>query len=324
MKTCLYIILIFISNLLFAQKNTEAVLFGKIENSKSNSLKLIFKNNPIDSTYTELDIILNENRQFYESYNFSRAIFAKIIIDSDTVDLFIEPSESIELNYNYKKHLAEFNSKFNNNKYLFTNYQNFKINLNEYISKISNNDFYTFSALMDTFKNKNLQILNSFNQSNILSPFFLKYMRSYIIYSIANSKYEYIKKNNLAEVIYENKPGNEVYMFYESLSTTQSDLLFQEEYQRFLINNIYYKYSQENKKGLTEQELMRLKFDLVLNNYEGREQYYALTIIFGDILNDYNYLYAKTLISEYMSTVNVKEYRSYIDRKIQLAIRKMN
>jgi hypothetical protein len=44
----------------------------------------------------------------------------------------------------------------------------------------------------------------------------------------------------------------------------------------------------------------------------------------AEILEEYSYLYAKSLVSEYMSTVSIAEYRKFIDKEIQLAIRRLD
>ena len=95
------------------------------------------------------------------------------------------------------------------------------------------------------------------------------------------------------------------------------------EYIEYLLKRHKYNYYQSDLSSLNEQEQMQLKFKLVSDMYEGRELYFVLTKVMAEILEDYSYLYAKSLVSEYMSTVSIVEYRKFIDKKIQLAIRRL-
>ncbi len=306
---------------LYAQDTKDAVFFGTIKNFKNSKIYLSFRNNPIDTIDTRIEIKLNDKNQFYESYQLSKAIDAKLILDKDTLGLYMSPSESIELQYDYKKKNANYISKYNNNKFLFE--FNYFYNDIEKLKSKSNLDFIEFSAELEKLKTKHLEQLNQFNSKFILAGDFIKLQKLKYIYQIANEKYEFLKHKNLLELKYSNSKEFEPYLFYESLSSNQPEYLLIKEYRTYLINNIYYKFYQSDLKNLTEQEQMRLKFDLAMNTYEGREQHYVLTYILGDLLDQYTYLYVKTLISEYMSTIRNQEYRSYIDIKIQKAIRRL-
>lgn len=319
--TTIIIILFFCINAI-AQTANDAILFGTVKNHKSNSIQLEFRNNPIDTEYYKLNINLNDKGQFYESLPIKKPIAGQLIIEKDTFNVFIEVSESIEIIYN-KSNNIEFKSKYANNNYVLLNEKKYINQINKLKSNVNKYDFYKYANEIDTITNIALQELKEFSLNNSLSIGFIKYQKAKYIYNSSNRKFDYLNFNKLLDIKYENTPVNDVYLFYDKLSANQSDLLLMDEYIEFLLKRHKYKYYQSNLANLNEQEQMSLKFKLVTEMYEGRELSFVLTKVLAEILQDYSYLYAKSLISEYMSTVSNTEYRSYIDKKIQLAIRRL-
>lgn len=322
MRTIVSLIALFISCSLFAQTVEDAVLFGTVKNHKSNSIQLEFRNNPIDTVNYILKINLNDKGQFYETLPIKKPIAGSLIIDRDTISIYVEVSESIEIIYS-NINSVEFKSEYSNNKYVFTNQNKYYSQLSKLIKKIDKYDFKNYSYEIDSITNQTIQELKVYASKNIISSNFLKRQIAKYVYNSANLKFDYLEYHKLLDFKYENTPENEVYLFYDKLSATQSDLLLMNEYIEFLLKRHKYKYYQSDLSSLNEQEQMRLKFQLVSDIYDGRELYFVLTKVMSEILEDYSYLYAKSLISEYMSAVTISEYRSYIDKKIQLAIRRL-
>ncbi len=322
MRSILSLFVLFISCSLHAQTVEDAVLFGTIKNHKSNSIQLVFRNNPIDTVNYIFTINLNDKGQFYETLPIKKPIAGSLIIDRDTISIYVEVSESIEIIYSNINSI-EFKSEYSNNKYVFANQKNYYNQINKIVEKINKYDFKNYSTELDSITNQAIHELKVYASKNIISASFLKYQRAKYIYNSANCKYDYLKRHKLLDFKYENTPENEVYLFYDKLSATQSDLLLMNEYIEFLLKRHKYKYYQSDLSGLNEQDQMRLKYKLVSEMYEGRELYFVLTRVMSEILEDYSYLYAKSLVSEYMSTVSIVEYRKFIDRKIQLAIRRL-
>ncbi|MFN5706163.1 MAG: hypothetical protein ACK45U_09960 [bacterium] len=322
MKTVVSLVALFISCSLYAQTAVDAVLFGTVKNEKYNSIQLEFRNNPIDTINYVLTINLNDKGQFYETLPIKKPIAGSLIIGSDTISVYIEVSESIEIIYSNTNSI-EFKSKYFNNNYVLAHQKKYYDQINKLIQKNSINDFKKYSSELDSITNQTLQELKLYASKNIISASFLKYQRAKYIYNSANRKYDYLKHHKLLDFKYENTPENESYLFYDKLSATQSDLLLMNEYIEYLLKRHKYNYYQSDLSSLNEQEQMRLKFKLVSDMYEGRELYFVLTKVMAEILEDYSYLYAKSLVSEYMSTVSIVEYRKFIDKKIQLAIRRL-
>lgn len=322
MKTIVSLVALFISCSLYAQTAVDAVLFGTVKNQKYNSIQLEFRNNPIDTINYILTINLNDKGQFYETLPIKKPIAGSLIIGSDTISVYIEVSESIEIIYSNTNSI-EFKSKYFNNNYVLANQKKYYDQINKLIQKNSINDFKKYSSELDSITNQTLQELKVYASKNIISASFLKYQRAKYIYNSANRKYDYLKHHKLLDFKYENTPENESYLFYDKLSATQSDLLLMNEYIEYLLKRHKYNYYQSDLSSLNEQEQMQLKFKLVSDMYEGRELYFVLTKVMAEILEDYSYLYAKSLVSEYMSTVSIAEYRKFIDKKIQLAIRRL-
>ncbi len=322
MKTIVSLVALFISCSLYAQTAVDAVLFGTVKNQKSNSIQLEFRNNPIDTINYVLTINLNDKGQFYETLPIKKPIAGSLIIGSDTISVYIEVSESIEIIYSNTNSI-EYKSKYFNNNYVLANQKNYYNQINKLRQKINTYDFKKYTSELDSITNQTLQELKVYASKNIISASFLKYQRAKYIYNSANRKYDYLKHHKLLDFKYENTPENESYLFYDKLSATQSDLLLMNEYIEFLLKRHKYNYYQSDLSSLNELEQMQLKFKLVSDMYEGRELYFVLTKVMAEILEDYSYLYAKSLVSEYMSTVSIAEYRKFIDKKIQLAIRRL-
>ncbi len=323
MRIVVSLVALFISCSLYAQTATDAVLFGTINNPKSNNIQLEFRNNPIDTVNYILTINLNDKGQFYESLPIKKPIAGSLIIHKDTFSIYLEVSESLEIIYTNSSTI-DFKSKYSNNKYVHIHQKNYYNQINKLSQKINKYDFIRYSKELDSITNQSLQELKVYASNNIISASFLKYQRAKYIYNSANRKYDYLKYHKLLDFKYDNTPENEAYLFYDKLSATQSDLLLMEEYIEFLLKRHKYKFYQSNLSGLNEKEQMTLKFKLVSEMYEGRELYFVITRVMAEILEDYSYLYAKSLVSEYMSTVSIAEYRKFIDKKIQLAIRRLD
>lgn len=322
MRTIVTLVVLFISCSLYAQTVEDAVLFGTVKNHKSNIIQLEFRNNPIDTVNYKLTINLNDKGQFYETLPIKKPIAGSLIIDSDTISIYIEVSESIEIIYS-NINTIEFKSEYSNNNYVFANQKNYYDQIDKLGQKINLYDFKKYTSELDSITNQTIQELKVYASKNIISSNFLKHQIAKYIYNSANRKFDYLKHHKLLDLKYENTPENETYLFYDKLSATQSDLLLMNEYIEFLLKRHKYNYYQSDLSNLNEQEQMRLKFKLVSDIYEGRELYFVLTKVMAEILEDYSYLYAKSLISEYMSTVSIAEYRKFIDKKIQLAIRRL-
>ncbi len=321
MRIVASLVTLFISCSLYAQTAVDAVLFGTINNPKTNSIQLEFRNNPIDTDNYVLTINLNDKGQFYETLPIKKPIAGLLIINRDTFSIYVEVSESLEIKYSND---IEFKSKYSNNNYVLAHQKNYYNQVNKLIQKINKYDFIKYSKELDSITNQSLQELKVYASKNIISASFLKYQRAKYIYNSANCKYDYLKYHKLLDFKYENTPENEAYLFYDKLSATQSDLLLMDEYIEFLLKRHKYKYYQSNLSGLNEKEQMTLKFKLVSEIYEGRELYFVITRVMAEILEEYSYLYAKSLVSEYMSTVSIAEYRKFIDKEIQLAIRRLD
>lgn len=321
MRIVASLVTLFISCSLYAQTAVDAVLFGTINNPKTNSIQLEFRNNPIDTDNYVLTINLNDKGQFYETLPIKKPIAGLLIINRDTFSIYVEVSESLEIKYSND---IEFKSKYSNNNYVLAHQKNYYNQVNKLIQKINKYDFIKYSKELDSITNQSLQELKVYASKNIISASFLKYQRAKYIYNSANCKYDYLKYHKLLVFKYENTPENEAYLFYDKLSATQSDLLLMDEYIEFLLKRHKYKYYQSNLSGLNEKEQMTLKFKLVSEIYEGRELYFVITRVMAEILEEYSYLYAKSLVSEYMSTVSIAEYRKFIDKEIQLAIRRLD
>ncbi len=321
MRIVVSLVTLFISCSLYAQTAVDAVLFGTINNPKTNSIQLEFRNNPIDTDNYVLTINLNDKGQFYETLPIKKPIAGLLIINRDTFSIYVEVSESLEIKYSND---IEFKSKYSNNNYVLAHQKNYYNQVNKLIQKINKYDFIKYSKELDSITNQSLQELKVYASKNIISASFLKYQRAKYIYNSANCKYDYLKYHKLLDFKYENTPENEAYLFYDKLSATQSDLLLMDEYIEFLLKRHKYKYYQSNLSGLNEKEQMTLKFKLVSEIYEGRELYFVITRVMAEILEEYSYLYAKSLVSEYMSTVSIAEYRKFIDKEIQLAIRRLD
>ncbi len=321
MRIVASLVTLFISCSLYAQTAVDAVLFGTINNPKTNSIQLEFRNNPIDTDNYVLTINLNDKGQFYETLPIKKPIAGLLIINRDTFSIYVEVSESLEIKYSND---IEFKSKYSNNNYVLAHQKNYYNQVNKLIQKINKYHFIKYSKELDSITNQSLQELKVYASKNIISASFLKYQRAKYIYNSANCKYDYLKYHKLLDFKYENTPENEAYLFYDKLSATQSDLLLMDEYIEFLLKRHKYKYYQSNLSGLNEKEQMTLKFKLVSEIYEGRELYFVITRVMAEILEEYSYLYAKSLVSEYMSTVSIAEYRKFIDKEIQLAIRRLD
>lgn len=322
MRIIVSLVTLFISCSLYAQTTVDAVLFGTVKNHKSVNIQLEFRNNPIDTINYNLTISLNDKGQFYETLPIKKPIAASLIIERDTFSVYIEVSESIEIIYNNSSNI-EFKSKYSNNNYVLAHQKNYSHQIKKLSQKMTKYDFIKYSAEIDSITNQALQTLKIYASKNIISASFLKYQSAKYIYNSANRKYQFLKYNKLLDFKYENTPQNEAYLFYDKLSASQSDLLLMNEYIEFLMNRHKYKFFQSDLSALNEKEQMSLKYNLVNEMYEGRELYFVLTKVMAEILEDYSYLYAKSLISEYMSSVTIIEYRKFIDKKIQLAIRRL-
>lgn len=312
----------FAGNLNSSFANGNTIFKGSIKNLKSSNIELLFINNPIDSNYYKLSINVDKDGKFYESYKLDKAIAAKLVIVNDTIPIYMDVADTIEFNYNNKHHI-NVNSKFENINYLIEYERAYSEEINRIVKKSDKYQFINYAKELDFITYSAMIDLKEFSLKNNLSPSFLTYQKAKYTYNNANKKFDYFKMHDMLSIVYENSPENEVYLFYDNLSDTQSDLLLLVEYKQFLLNKHQYKYIQANTKELTVQEQMNLKFRLVTEMYMGRELYFVITKVMGDILDEYTYIYAKLLISEYMSTVRNVEYRSYIDNKIQLAIRRL-
>lgn len=321
-KLITLIVIIIASNLnnSFADGNT--IIKGNIKNIKSGNIEFLFINNPIDSIYYKFTINVDKNGKFYESYKIDKAIAAKLVIVKDTIPIYLDVADTIEFNY-VNKNQIDVKSKYDNIKYLIEYEAPYLDEISRLVKKSDKYEFRNFAKELDFITYSAITDLKEFALKNKLSPSFLTHQKAKYTYNSANKKFDYFKKHDMLSIIYESSPENEVYLFYDRLSDTQSDLLLLNEYKEFLLNKHLYKYIQANTKELTVQEQMNLKFRLVTEMYMGRELYFVITKVMGDILDQYTYIYSKLLISEYMSTVRNTEYRSYIDNKIQLAIRRL-
>jgi hypothetical protein len=321
-KLITLIIIIIACNLNTSFANGNTIFKGSIKNLKSGKIELLFINNPIDSNYSILNINLDKEGGFYESYQLDKAIAARLVIVNDTIPIYLDVADTIEFNYVGRNHI-DVKSKYDNIKYLIEYEALYLEEINRIVKKSDKYEFRNFAKELDFITYSTLTDLKEFSLKNKLSSSFITYQKAKYTYNSANKKFDYFKKHDMLSIIYENLPENEVYLFYDKLSDTQSDLLLLNEYRQYLLNKHQYKYAQSNNNNLTVQEQMNLKFRLVTEMYMGRELYFVITMVMGDILDQYTYIYAKLLISEYMSTVRNHEYRSYIDNKIQLAIRRL-
>lgn len=314
--------IIFASSLNNSFAAGNSIIKGSIKNLKSVNIEFLFFNNPIDSNYYKLKINVDKDGKFYESYKLDKAIAAKLVIENDTIPFYLDVADTIEFNYISKNHINII-SKYDNIKYLIEYEAAYLEEINRLVKKSDKYEFRNFAKELDFITYSALTDLKEFSMKNKLSSSFYTYQKAKYTYNSANKKFEYFKKYDMLSIIYESTPENEVYLFYDKLSDTQSELLLLNEYKEFLLNKHHYKFIQANSKDLTVQEQMNLKFRLVTEMYIGRELFFVMTKVMGDILDQYTYIYAKLLISEYMSTVRNAEYRSYIDNKIQLAIRRL-
>ena len=153
---------------------------------------------------------------------------------------------------------------------------------------------------------------------NNLSKIFIKRQESAINYGAANYKYKLKDALKNLNITTKQIPDT-YYTFMLDLAVDENDLITVPEFYEYLEHRFEYKYITTPYKATNELETVSYTFNIAHGLYKGRVQNIYLTKKFGELLDTYSYENTSRFISSYMSTVYQKEYRNYIDKKLEKA-----
>ena len=307
----------------FSQTPLDAVLQGTIKNTKSTTLTLKFYNNPIDEHPQLVPVEINDNGQFYAAFPIRRPIDAQLIFGTESVNIYIEPEERVEVYSDAKsfKDSMKFAGTYFNNKYLIDYYKKFPETKQrqERNAHILNDTPEKYKQFEDSICKVKLYYIEQYNFQNKLSRLFMRRQKASYRYGANNNKFEYSSNYNYLA----NKSvalDSTYYSFMTELSVRENDLLTVKEFYKYLDNYYTYRYNEEKPSVNTETELVSFEYNLAQSIFEDRIKNIFLTKKFGEIIESHPYDITKKYISDYMSNIINDEFRAYIDKKILQAM----
>lgn len=322
MKKLVALVLLFISINVYSQTALDAVLQGTVINAKSNFIELKYVNNPLDDTLSSIKIELNEKGQFYFELPIKRPLDANLVHNNQSAPLYIEPSERIEVSILADDVFRSINYASNNfnNHYLIAYQKKYERprNKDERKKHIQNNDALTYAKYENELAEDKLNFLSQYHAENNLSTIFIKRQEASINYGAANYKYKL--KDALKDLNITTKQiPDYYYSFMLELPVDENDLITVPEFYEYLEHRFQYKFITTPYKATNELETVSYTFNIAHSLYKDRVQNIYLTKKFGELLDTYSYENTSRFISSYMSTVYQKEYRIYIDKKLEKA-----
>ncbi len=322
MKKLAAFVFILISIKAYSQTALDAVLQGTVINAKSNFIELKYLNNPLDDTLSSVKIELNEKGQFYFELPIKRPLDASLVHNNQSAPLYIEPSERIEVSIladDVFRSINYVSSNFNNH-YLIAYKRKYERprNADERTKHLQNDDALTYAKYENELAEDKLNFLSQYHEENNLSTTFIKRQEAAINYGAANYKYKLkdaLKNLNITT----KKIPDTYYTFMLDLAVDENDLITVPEFYEYLEHRFEYKYITTPYKATNELETVSYTFNIAHSLYKDRVQNIYLTKKFGELLDTYSYENTSRFISSYMSTVYQKEYRIYIDKKLEKA-----
>ena len=322
MKNFLALVIIFISINGYSQTALDAVLQGTVINAKNNFIELKYLNNPLDDTLSSVKIDLNEKGQFYFELPIKRPLDASIVHNNQSAPLYIEPSERIEISMLADDVFRSINyvSDNFNNLYLIAYKKKYERprNVDERNKHIQQDDALGYAKYEDELAKDKLKFLTQYHAENKLSAIFIKRQEAVINYGAANNKYKLKEALTNLNITTKQVPDY-YYTFMQELAVDENDLITVPEFYEYLEHRFEYSYNTASYKATNDFETVSYMFNIAHGLYSDRVQNIYLTKKFGELLDTYSFEYTSRFISNYMSTVYQKEYRRYIDNKIEKA-----
>lgn len=321
-KFLLYFFVLFIYADVHAQSTLDAVLQGTIVNAKSNFIELKYLNNPLDDSLSSIKIDLNDKGQFYFELPIKRPLDAQIHLNNQYVTFYIEPSERLEVSILADDVLrsASFSGETYNNMFLLEYKKKYERvrNMNDRNKHITNDDATSYAKYEDQLAMEKLTFLKDFQKDFKLSKTFVKRQTAAIKYGAANYKYKFKEAAKQLASIEKEIPAD-YYLFVDTFTVNENSLITVPEFYEFLEHRFNYRFKILSYNATNEFEKISYIYNIAHGLYKDRVQNIFLTKKFGELLDNHSYEFTSRYISNYMSTVYITEYRTYIDKKIEKA-----